>query len=112
MQLLFIGGFSNGVLQAVCWTLIHSFWQGLIAAVIAALIVTFTKRSAASVRYNLLIAVLFLFVLSISITATRQLLSGGKGGGAAVIIHPKINSSLPANFDASKGLVKGGTAQE
>ena len=79
MQLLFTGGLSNEVLQAVCWTLLHSLWQGLIAAVIAALIVTFTKRSAASVRYNLLMAVLFLFVLSISITATRQFLSGSNG---------------------------------
>ena len=79
MHLLFAAGFSNEVLQAACWTLIHSLWQGVIAAVMAALIITFTKKSAASVRYNLLIAVLFVFVLSISITAARQLLAGNEG---------------------------------
>ena len=70
---LFTGGLSNAVLQAICWTLIHSVWQGVIAAVIAALIVTFTKRSAASVRYNLLVGVLLVLVVSISITTVRQL---------------------------------------
>jgi beta-lactamase regulating signal transducer with metallopeptidase domain len=112
MHLLFAGGFSNEVLQAVCWTLVHSLWQGVIAAVMAALTITFTKKSAASVRYNLLIAVLFVFVLSISITAARQLLSGNEGEGMATTTYSKMNSSTGLNFDADEGLVTDGTIQE
>jgi bla regulator protein blaR1 len=112
MDLLFTEVPSNDVLQAVCRTLIHSLWQGLIAAAMAALIVTFTKRSAASVRYNLLIAVLFLFVVSISVTATRQLLLGSRGESVATATYSKTNFSLPSNFDKNKELVGDGGAQE
>lgn len=106
MQLLFTGELSNAVLQAICWTLIHSLWQGLIAAVIVALIVTFTKRSAASVRYNLLVAVLSFFILGISITAARQLQSAGSGIDQAVANSTLTNSFSPANFETGEGMIK------
>jgi beta-lactamase regulating signal transducer with metallopeptidase domain len=111
MDLLFTGVPSNDVLQAVCRTLIHSLWQGLIAAAVAALIVTFTKRSAASIRYNLLIAVLCLFVLSISVTAIRQLLSASKKEGVAATTQSKINFSLHPNSDRNEVLVTTGATQ-
>lgn len=106
MQLLFAGGLSNAVLQAICWTLVHSLWQGLIAAVIVALIVSFTKRSAASVRYNLLVAVLSFFILTISITAARQLQSAGSGSDQAIANSSLTNSFSPANFETGEGMIK------
>jgi beta-lactamase regulating signal transducer with metallopeptidase domain len=74
MSLLFIKQwFSDETLQALCWTLIHSLWQGLLAAVAAGIIIISTKRSSASLRYNLLGSVLLLFLLVVVCTFTVQL---------------------------------------
>ena len=48
-------------------TFIHSLWIGLIAAVFAGLIVSRTAKSSARLRYNLLGAVLLLFMGAVSI---------------------------------------------
>ncbi|RQO74053.1 hypothetical protein DBR43_01205 [Pedobacter sp. KBW06] len=47
-------------------TLLHSLWQGLVLALITALILVFTSKSSAKLRYNLLISCLMLFALSSS----------------------------------------------
>jgi len=74
MSLLFVNQWlSDPVLQAICWTLIHSLWQGLLAAVLVALIITGTKRSSAGLRYNLLAGVFILFILTTVITCIHQL---------------------------------------
>ena len=54
--------------EAVAWTLFHSLWQGLIAALFAALIMTVTRRSPASVRYNLLTGLMLLLTLTLGST--------------------------------------------
>src|SRR5215203_5539071 len=73
MSLLFVNQWlSDPVLQAICWTLIHSLWQGLLAAVLVALIITGTKRSSAGLRYNLLAGVFILFILTTVITCINQ----------------------------------------
>ena len=59
---------SDHEIKAICWTLIHSLWIGLIIAALAGLVITFTRKSAADVRYRLLCGVLVLFILSVSIT--------------------------------------------
>lgn len=59
MQLLLI---SDELLKALCWTLIHSLWQGIIAAAIAGLIIVLTKRSTGQLRYNLLGGLMLLFI--------------------------------------------------
>jgi bla regulator protein BlaR1 len=69
MKLLFLQQlFSNVVLKALCWTLIHSLWQGLLAAILAGIIIITTRKSAAQLRYNLLGCVLFLFLITTVIT--------------------------------------------
>lgn len=52
------------MVQAFSWMLIHSLWQGLLVAIIAAVVLMLTKRSSAVVRYNLVFAQLLLFVLA------------------------------------------------
>ena len=37
----------------LCWTLLHSLWQGLIAAFLAAFIMIGTKHSSPAFRYHL-----------------------------------------------------------
>ncbi len=39
------------IIRALCWTLLHSLWQGLILAVVAGAVMLFTKRSPSSTRY-------------------------------------------------------------
>lgn len=47
-------------------TLLHSLWQGLALALITALMLVFTSKSSAKLRYNLLISGLILFAVSSS----------------------------------------------
>jgi bla regulator protein BlaR1 len=63
MNLLFFKSLiSQEIIQAICWTLLHSLWQGLLLAIVGGIIVLVTKKSGSFLRYNLL-AVLFLFFL-------------------------------------------------
>jgi bla regulator protein blaR1 len=69
MQLTYIPEWLSGNLaKALSWTLIHSLWQGLIAAVIAGLIVSCTRHSKAQLRYNLLSGLFALFLLVSAVT--------------------------------------------
>jgi bla regulator protein blaR1 len=62
------------IVRAVCWTLLHSLWQGLLVAVLAGVIMVLTKKSSSSLRYNLLCSLLFLFLAGSGYTFYRQLL--------------------------------------
>ena len=71
MQLVFATSFvSERVIYALSWTLLHSFWQGIVLALAAGLIMLVCRRSKASVRYNLLGIALVLFVIGLVATGT------------------------------------------
>ncbi|MBS1501856.1 MAG: M56 family metallopeptidase, partial [Bacteroidetes bacterium] len=72
---------SDRTIHAICWTLIHSLWIGLIIALLAGFIITITKRSSAALRYNLLCGVLILFALSVWITFWIEMGSSAIGQG-------------------------------
>jgi beta-lactamase regulating signal transducer with metallopeptidase domain len=61
------------ILRAVCWTLLHSLWQGLILAVIAGLVMVLSKRAGAALRYNLLCSLMIVFIAVSGFTFYRQL---------------------------------------
>ena len=63
---------SEVVLKAICWTFVHSLWQGLIAAIIAGLLIAVTKKTKAALRYNLLLLLFGLFVLAVTVTFINQ----------------------------------------
>jgi bla regulator protein blaR1 len=63
---------TEPLVRALCWTFIHSLWQGLLAAVLAGVIIVGTRRSAAALRYNLLTALLALFVAGAATTFIYQ----------------------------------------
>ena len=63
---------NNETMQAICWTLIHSLWQGLLLAVLAGLVIMLTKKSSSVLRYNLLSVLFFLFVATACATFVRQ----------------------------------------
>ncbi len=69
MNLLFLESLlSHNLADAIYWTLVHSLWQGLIASALAAIVIIYTGKSPARIRYNLLSSILLLFVLTSCIT--------------------------------------------
>jgi len=80
------------ITQALCLTLVHSLWQGLLAAVAAGIIILCTRRSKAAVRYNLLTAVLVLFLLGTALTFFREAAgSNGPGGAVGAWVEGKVS---------------------
>jgi beta-lactamase regulating signal transducer with metallopeptidase domain len=64
--------FSHEVVTALCWTLIHSLWEGLIASLFAGIIILGTRKASASFRYTLLTLIFLLFLAGSVITFTIQ----------------------------------------
>jgi len=54
---------SNDAAKAICWTLVHSLWEGAIAALAAGAIILATRKQPAALRYNLLTATIALFII-------------------------------------------------
>ena len=74
MKLIFLDWLiGDRVMQSICWTLLHSLWQGLLASIVAATIITMTRKSSPAVRYNLLAGLFLLFIATTGITLMRQL---------------------------------------
>lgn len=67
--------------QSICWTLFHSVWQGVVFALLAGIVVLGTKRKSSSVRYNLLVGTLILFVITVSATLYLELRIHGSASG-------------------------------
>ena len=61
------------IVRAVCWTLLHSLWQGLILAIVAGGILVLSKKAGSALRYNTLCSLLLLFVLVSGYTFYHQL---------------------------------------
>jgi len=64
---------NHKVVQAIYLTLLHSLWQGLLSAVVAGLVIMFTQKRSSYTRYNLLIATMALFFVSVVFTFCWQL---------------------------------------
>lgn len=84
-------------------TLLHSLWQGVILAVLTALIVLFTTKSNAKLRYNLFVGSLLLFVFGVGVTFLIELNSFnavaavkalGKSEERIVITDPIISNAV------------------
>ncbi len=63
---------SSFLIKTLAWTFIHSLWQGLLAALLAAIIIASTRRSTARLRYNLLGIVLVSFMAVTIITFSKE----------------------------------------
>lgn len=81
---------TDQLIKALGNTLIHSLWQGVLLAVAGGLIIIFTKKQSAALRYNLLIAAMLLFTCGTLFTFLLQMqqIQPGhliyKGGNAVV----------------------------
>jgi high-affinity Fe2+/Pb2+ permease len=64
---------ADNLVRAICWTLVHSLWQGLILAGVAGILVLFTRKSVAALRYNLLATLFFVFMAVVAFTFVYEL---------------------------------------
>ncbi|HTI60714.1 M56 family metallopeptidase [Mucilaginibacter sp.] len=89
------------LIGALCNTLIHSLWQGVLLAAMAGLIVIWTRKASSALRYNLLIATLSLFAVAIAVTFTWQYKKAENAGAATVIgsgVAPQIQLAAPVVY--------------
>ncbi|HEV3414190.1 MAG TPA: M56 family metallopeptidase [Puia sp.] len=61
------------IVRALCWTLLHSLWQGLILAVIAGAVMLLTRRASSATRYRILGILIIGFLAGSGYTFFRQL---------------------------------------
>ncbi len=94
---------TGKIIQAVCWTLLHSLWQGLLLAVVTGVVMVLSKKSGSAVRYKLLSSIFILFIIITGLTFYRQmqLLSVTPGTKISVVASPapvtaNINYATPA----------------
>jgi bla regulator protein BlaR1 len=74
MTMLFLQGLLNDkLINALCWTLLHSLWQGLLFSIITAFTLLMTRRSKPALRYNIFTALLLLFIATAGITFMREI---------------------------------------
>src|SRR5215469_6814484 len=93
------------IIRALCWTLLHSLWQGLLFAGVAGVVLVLTRRSPAALRYNLLCGGLMLFLLVSGVTFYRELGPGGavrmgSGIGGAVKMSGEAVKAAPGTVEA------------
>jgi bla regulator protein BlaR1 len=60
------------LIQALCRTLVHSLWQGLLLATVTAIVVVLTRKSSSALRYQLFAFLFFLFVIGSGFTFYLQ----------------------------------------
>ena len=99
MSMLFIDGLiSDKILQSLCWTLLHSLWQGLLMAITGAIIIMLTRRSSPRLRYDLFTALFILFIATTGFTLTRQLLVTERDLVDKIWISPSIDPAVKATI--------------
>ncbi len=65
--------FNREIVQALCWTLVHSLWQGLLLAIAGGVVMIGTKKSASALRYILLASLFFAFIITACFTFNKEL---------------------------------------
>jgi bla regulator protein BlaR1 len=85
---------TDPFVAALCNTLVHSLWQGLVLAALTGSIIIFTRKASAATRYNLLIAALVLFAVGVSVTFVTEF----KQANVATAIPATTMQQLPLNM--------------
>lgn len=64
------------MITAISHTLVHSLWQGALLSAITGLIMTCTRKSSSTLRYNLLVSAMVLFVVGVAGTFCFEIIKG------------------------------------
>ncbi|WP_285008818.1 M56 family metallopeptidase [Pedobacter faecalis] len=92
------------IAKAICATLIHSLWQGLAVALVAAVTVVLTKKASAALRYKLLIVCFSAFIIAVLMTFNVQLSkahSSGQSPSAINFVAAEDGSPAQTSADTS-----------
>jgi len=73
--------FSEELIQALGWTMIHSLWQGFVIAILMGVAMLFLQKKSAKVRYEVAWLALFL-IFVISLSTFIYLFDAASGGEA------------------------------
>ncbi|PUZ22924.1 hypothetical protein DCC81_21145 [Chitinophaga parva] len=89
------------LIQALCRTLLHSLWQGVILAALAGIIMLATRRQKAASRYYLLVGALALFTGGAAVTFVWEWLAlqpaqGATASGLAAVEQLRIANTVVA----------------
>lgn len=104
MQLLFMNQWlSDSSIQAICWTLIHSLWQGLILAALAGILVIFTRKHSAALRYNMLATLFFVFMGVVAFTFVREFNLPASGHTTANLVPVQAEQQVINQLSLPKG---------
>jgi bla regulator protein BlaR1 len=88
------------VIKALCTTLIHSLWQGLLLAAVAGMIIICTRKSTPVRRYNLLIGALAFFTVAVGFTFVVQLQKETLNSAIVIKdVHPAISNTNTVNLN-------------
>lgn len=77
---------SNKLAQAICWTLVHSLWQGLFFALCAGITILCTKNKSSLIRYNIITTLFFSFIIVSGLTFRYEWQQSG-------IIHEALSAN-------------------
>ena len=91
---------SDRLVRALCDTLMHSLWQGVLLAAVAGLIVICTRKASSALRYNLLVSALTLFAVGALATFALQYLKAAN----VVAAHPIDQSAYVFRNVTSRAL--------
>jgi bla regulator protein BlaR1 len=87
-------------IQAFSWMLLHSLWQGLLLAIVTAIVLTLAKRSASTIRYNLVLVQFILFILACGGTFAWEWFKTPQHVAGNLVIGATQATSLPFNLSA------------
>ncbi|MFZ1528056.1 MAG: M56 family metallopeptidase [Ferruginibacter sp.] len=86
----------ESITNALSWALLHSLWQGVLAALFAGVIILLTKKTKPVLRYNLLAATLLVFLAGVAYTFIAQLLPANEIPGVTITDATAINVANPS----------------
>ncbi|HEV9038601.1 MAG TPA: M56 family metallopeptidase [Puia sp.] len=104
------------IIRALCWTLLHSLWQGLLFAGVAGVVLVVTRKSHAALRYNLLCGGLLLFLvvsgytfyrelgMSVVVETGRVTVDAGVKGGHGVTAAPDAGATFVSRSGVTAGI--------
>lgn len=101
------GIFQDEHIRVICWTLIHSLWIGLIAAVLAGAILVCTHKSSSQLRYRLLCGCLIIFVLITGFVFYQEsgsfdrvnMITGAPDRITSTVFSPSDSAFIPGDID-------------
>lgn len=78
------------IIRALCWTLLHSLWQGLILAVVAGIVMVVTKRAKSATRYTALSVLVLAFLAVSAYTFVRECRGTAAMSAQPVTVHQAV----------------------